>query len=75
MIVGGGLSPHWEVTVIWERSARGDGERHGGEQRKRKAPVLLGFVETVSLPRAPLLGDGSHLQNGGPPPLPKDNKR
>lgn len=38
--------PHWEVTVIWERSARGDGEHHGGARMEREggscALVLYG---------------------------------
>lgn len=56
MIVGGGLSPHWEVTVIWERSARGDGEHPGGEPMERETPVFLGSVVTVPLQGVPLLG-------------------
>lgn len=63
MIVGGSLFPHWEVTVIWERSARGDSEHPGREPVEREAPVFLGSVVTVSLQQVPLLGVAtSHCQ-------------
>ena len=61
--------PHWEVTVIQERSARGDGEHHGGARMEREPPVLWGSVVTLCRPHLflglPLLifKDGSNPWN------------
>lgn len=48
--------PHWEVTVIWERSAKGDSEHPAGESMEREVSVLLVSVATIPLQETPLLG-------------------
>lgn len=58
-------APHWEVTVIGERSAKGDDEHPAGEAMEPEVPVLLGSVATIPLQETLLLGVGvatSHFQ-------------